>query len=492
MTDGDRTGTTFGRYELGELLGRGGMGEVYRAVDTKNDRTVALKLLPRALADDEVYAQRFRRESQTAARLGDPHIIPIHDFGEVDGTLYLDMRLVEGSDLRAAIRGSGKLAPARVVSIVEDVAQALDAAHDAGLVHRDVKPENILLTPTDFAYLVDFGIARSTDGADAHLTQLGTAIGSIAYISPEVFDDREATAASDVYALAVVAFEALTGRVPHPGATQAAAIKAALLDEPPRPSAVDPSLPLGFDDVLARGLARDPADRYGGAGEFAAAARAALDTGSAWSPTTVTAVPTGPAGPADAASAGAVPPTEAHPVTGYPTGPAPTAPMYPTGPVYANPPGYATGPTPYPPGAYPPAAPARRGAMPLILAALAVVVLLGGGIAALVVTNSGRRDEPSVPAPVTVTETHSATTTLAAPPPDSTPCDATVGVGTAVTSCAFAAAVRDAYLAAGPKGQPRTVTAHSPVTGQSYPMSCLPEQGIVVCRGGNDAVVHIY
>ncbi|GAB11342.1 putative serine/threonine protein kinase, partial [Gordonia araii NBRC 100433] len=331
MADGDRTGTTFGRYEVGELLGRGGMGEVYRAVDTEKDRTVALKLLPAVLAGDDTYAERFRRESRTVARLGEPHIIPIHDFGEIDGTLFLDMRLVEGADLRAAIRGSGKLAPARVVAVVEQVAAALDAAHDAGLVHRDVKPENILLTPNDFAYLVDFGIARAADGAEPHLTQLGTAIGSVAYLAPELFDDREATAASDVYGLAVVAYESLTGRVPHPGATQASAIKSALLTDPPPPSSLDQSLPLGFDEVVMRGLARDPAHRYATAGEFAAAARAALDTASAWSPTTVTRFP------AAAAPAGV---TAETPVTAAPlpnpSGPVthPSGPVYPTGPMY--------------------------------------------------------------------------------------------------------------------------------------------------------------
>ncbi|GED97100.1 serine/threonine-protein kinase [Gordonia crocea] len=474
MTQGDRTGTTFGRYELGELLGRGGMGEVYRAVDTKNDRTVALKLLPASLAADESFAERFRRESHAVARLGDPHIIPIHDYGEIDGTLYLDMRVVEGSDLRAAIRGSGKLAPERVVSIVDDVAQALDAAHAAGLVHRDVKPENILLTASDFAYLVDFGIARAADGSEPHLTKLGTAIGSIAYLAPEIFDDHEATVASDVYSLAVVAFEALTGRVPHPGATQAATIKAALLDDPPPASSIDPSLPIGFDEVLARGLARDPAQRYATAGEFAAAARAALATGSQWSPTTVI----GQAGP--------------QPTGPQPTGPQlqPTGPMYPTGPFYPDAPGFSTGAQYYAPPVAPPAA--RRSRWPVALGLAAVLALVGGAVAAFLMLRPDGTDR-SGGGPVTVTETHTpTTTTLATPPPDSIPCDTTVGVGSSVTTCPFAAAVRDAYLAAGPKGQARTVDAFSPATGRSYTMSCVPSGEIVVCRGGNNAVVHIY
>ncbi|MFT4201386.1 serine/threonine-protein kinase [Gordonia sp. (in: high G+C Gram-positive bacteria)] len=485
MSDGARTGTQFGRYELGELLGRGGMGEVYRAVDTEKDRTVALKLLASALADDEVYAERFRRESQAVARLDEPHIIPIHDFGTIDGTLFLDMRVVDGSDLRAAIRGSGKLAPQRVVAIVEQVAQALDAAHAAGLVHRDVKPENVLLTPNDFAYLVDFGIAHAADAGLPQLTQVGTAIGSVAYIAPELFDDQPATAASDVYGLAVVAYEALTGKGPHPAATQAAAIKSALMTDPPLPSSVDPSLPIGFDEVLMRGLAREPGDRYATAGEFAAAMRAALDTGTAYSATTTVAMPVAPTetlvSPTEALPTG-----PAHPEPQYPTGPQYTAPQYPTGPQYTGA-QYATGPQ-FAPGYVDQSKGRGNG---LLLGALGALLLLGVGIGAyfLIGALGGKKSETAEP-PVTVTATE--TPTLATPPADSTPCDNTVGVGTTVTSCPFAASVRDAYLAAGSKGQARTVSAYSPVTGQSYSMSCLPERGIVVCRGGNDAVVHIY
>ncbi len=181
-----RVNTQFGPYRLDELLGRGGMGEVYRAYDTTKDREVALKLLNPGLADDAVYQQRFRRESHAAARLGEPHVIPIHDWGEIDGVLFIDMRLVAGEDLRALLRREHALAPARAVTIIEQVASALDAAHADGLVHRDIKPENILIAQNDFAYLVDFGIAHGSD--DTHLTQAGTAIGSIAYMAPELFD----------------------------------------------------------------------------------------------------------------------------------------------------------------------------------------------------------------------------------------------------------------------------------------------------------------
>lgn len=171
-----RVNTRFGPYRLDELLGRGGMGEVYRAYDTAKDRVVALKLLKTGLAHDEVFQERFRRESHAAARLGEPHVIPIHDWGEIDGVLFIDMRLVEGEDLRALLRRESVLSPARSVSIVEQVAAALDAAHRQGLVHRDIKPENILVSENDFAYLVDFGIAHAAE--DTHLTQAGTAIGT--------------------------------------------------------------------------------------------------------------------------------------------------------------------------------------------------------------------------------------------------------------------------------------------------------------------------
>ena len=163
-----RAGSRFGRYELRSLLGRGGMGEVYVAYDTSKDRVVALKLLPPEFARNTGYEQRFRREAHAAARLQEPHVIPIHDWGEHDGVLYIDMRLVEGQDLRRLLVAQGPMPPQRAVAIVGQVASALDAAHAHGLVHRDVKPENILIGARDFAYLVDFGIA--SDARDVALT----------------------------------------------------------------------------------------------------------------------------------------------------------------------------------------------------------------------------------------------------------------------------------------------------------------------------------
>ncbi|WP_433732866.1 protein kinase domain-containing protein [Nocardia sp. CA-129566] len=269
-----RAGTRFGPYELRALLGRGGMGEVYEAYDTVKDRVVAVKLLPVGLADDPRFQRRFRQESRVAARLAEPHVIPIHDWGEIEGVLYIDMRLVRGSDLRSVLREKGPLSPARAVGIIEQVAAALDAAHAEGLVHRDVKPANILVTPSDFAYLADFGIARSE--SDPSVTATGQAIGSYSYIAPERFDITPIGGTADVYSLACVLFECLTGAQPFPSDGMSSLIRAHLSTPPPRPTTMRAGLPAALDEVISRGMAKEPADRYPTAGALAAAARAAV------------------------------------------------------------------------------------------------------------------------------------------------------------------------------------------------------------------------
>ncbi|MFE9322953.1 protein kinase [Nocardia sp. NPDC052278] len=269
-----RAGTRFGPYELRALLGRGGMGEVYEAYDTVKDRVVAVKLLPMALADDPRFQQRFRHESRVAARLAEPHVIPIHDWGEIDGVLYIDMRLVRGSDLRSVLRDKGPLSPTRAVGIIEQVAAALDAAHAEGLVHRDVKPANILVTPSDFAYLADFGIARSE--RDPSVTATGQAIGSYSYIAPERFDTAPIGGTADVYSLACVLFECLTGAQPFPADGMSSLIRAHLSTPPPRPTTKRAGLPGALDEVISRGMAKEPADRYPTARALASAARAAV------------------------------------------------------------------------------------------------------------------------------------------------------------------------------------------------------------------------
>jgi serine/threonine protein kinase len=267
-------GTPFGRYRLLALLGRGGMGEVWRAHDTETDRVVAIKLLPAALLADEEFQQRFRREAHAAARLNDPHVIPIHHYGEIEGQLYVDMRLIEGRDLETVL-ADGPLDPARAVRIIEQVARALNAAHKVGLIHRDIKPSNILLDADDFAYLIDFGIARAVD--ETRMTKSGNTIGTFQYIAPERLDDRaEEDGRADIYSLACVLYESLTGHPPFPGHTMAQLVNAHLYISPPRPSTSHPNIPAQIDEVIATGMAKDPQQRYATTIELANAARDAI------------------------------------------------------------------------------------------------------------------------------------------------------------------------------------------------------------------------
>ena len=196
-----------GNYRLDSLLGSGSMGEVYKAYDAQRDRYVALKLLPSALSGDPEYYRRFQRESQVVARLTEPHVIPIHDFGEIDGQLFIDMRFVDGSDLGARLRASGPIAPRRAVHLISQIAEALDAAHADHLVHRDIKPSNILVTQSDFVYVVDFGIARAIGSQQTALTITGATIGTLNYMAPERFANHDIDGRSDVYSLACLLHE---------------------------------------------------------------------------------------------------------------------------------------------------------------------------------------------------------------------------------------------------------------------------------------------
>jgi serine/threonine-protein kinase len=251
------------------------MGDVYEAEDTVRERIVALKLMSQTLSNDPVFRSRMQREARTAGRLQEPHVVPIHDFGEIDGQLYVDMRLIDGKDLAGMLGRYGPLSPPRAVAIVRQIGSALDAAHAAGVLHRDVKPENILISADDFAYLVDFGIASAT--SDEKLTQFGTTVGTVKYMAPERFSDSEVTYRADIYALTCVLYECLTGSPPYTGDT-ISVMGAHLNQAIPRPSAARPGIPIAFDGVIARGMAKDPAARYATCGDLSAAAYAALAT----------------------------------------------------------------------------------------------------------------------------------------------------------------------------------------------------------------------
>ena len=264
----------FGQFRLERLLGAGGMGEVWLAYDTLTERNVALKVLPPHLSTDEIYRHRFMREAKIVAGLREPHIVPIHSFGAIDGQLYIDMALIEGSDLGSILK-AGRLTVPVAVDIVAQAADALDSAHDAGLVHRDVKPSNLFVTDRKgFVYLIDFGIAQSK--TENRLTSTGWAVGTLAYMAPERFSG-DFDASVDVYALACVLHHCLTGEPPFGASTTPERQMHGHLTQPPPPaSEANNNVPAALDKVIARAMAKNPADRYASAGEFGEAARAAL------------------------------------------------------------------------------------------------------------------------------------------------------------------------------------------------------------------------
>jgi serine/threonine protein kinase len=275
-----RLGTELGPYRIEAVIGRGGMGVVYLAEQARLGRKVALKIVSPEFSDDPKARARFLRESQMAAAIDHPNILPIYEADEADGVLFIAMRLVEGTDLAARL-AAGHLDARTAAGILSQVAGALDAAHARGLVHRDVKPANILLSPGagadqgDHAYLTDFGLTKR-GGSETSLTAAGGFAGTLAYIAPEQVDGREIDGRADQYSLACMAFECLTGRVPFVRETDIATAMAHIKDPPPSALALQPTLPAGVDGVLARGMAKAPDDRYPTCGAFLADLRGAL------------------------------------------------------------------------------------------------------------------------------------------------------------------------------------------------------------------------
>ena len=264
-------GSVFAGCRVEEVIGHGDMGVVYRAQELALQRPVALKLILPEHSGNERFRERFRRESMIAAAIDHPNVIPIFDAGDEDGVLYITMRLVEGTDLRALIAAEGDIEPLRAARIVRQVGAALDAAHARGMLHRDVKPSNVLLARDDHVYLSDFGLAKRADSAGG-LTRQGSIIGRAAYVAPEQILNGRVDARTDVYALGCLLFEALTGEAPFARWEQGPAALAPL--DAPRPSPLElrPDLPRGFDDVVRRAMAEDPDERYPSAGDLGQAA----------------------------------------------------------------------------------------------------------------------------------------------------------------------------------------------------------------------------
>ena len=274
-------GSRIAGYVLEEQVGAGGMAVVFRAHDERLDRQVALKLLAPGLVADQAFRQRFIRESRAAAAVDDPHIIPVFEAGEAAGVLFIAMRYVRGGDVRSLLDGSGQLPPARVAEIVSQVSTALDAAHERGLVHRDVKPANMLLDSSagsgrpDHVYLSDFGLSKGTLSASG-LTGTGTFLGTVDYVSPEQIEGKPVDGRADQYALACAAFELLTGSPPFRREEAMAVIWAQVSQPAPAVTSLRPDLPSAVDPVVARALAKAPGDRWPTCREFADALRSAL------------------------------------------------------------------------------------------------------------------------------------------------------------------------------------------------------------------------
>ena len=272
---GSREGSQFGNYFLKRLLGHSGMGEVYEAEDTNRQRIVALKVFPPVFSHDLVFCARLQRQARIVSQLKEPHIVPIRDYGEIDGQQFLDMDLIGGTDLSTLLKRQGALSAPRAVAIVHQIVSALDAAHAMGVVHGDIKPENILITRDDFAYLVDFGIADAAPrkGVDR---VIGSAVGTWKYTAPERFTAPVVNLQVDIYALTCVLHECLTGSPPYWADTVGALISAHLIEPAPQPSVAQTAISPAFDQVIARGMAKDPAQRYASAGDLAEAAYQAL------------------------------------------------------------------------------------------------------------------------------------------------------------------------------------------------------------------------
>jgi tRNA A-37 threonylcarbamoyl transferase component Bud32/CheY-like chemotaxis protein len=274
--DDARIGTVIAGYRIEERIGRGGMGVVYRAEHLNLRRRAAIKIIAPDLAESEGFRERFTREARIAAALQHPNIVTVYDAGELDGLLYLAMQYIQGSDLSAVLRAEHRLRPYRAVDVCRQVASALDAAHAMGLIHRDVKPANVLIEGRT-AFLTDFGLTKRLDGEHTQLTRAGDVVGTIHYVAPEQIEGSPVSARTDVYSLGCLLYHCLTGHVPFSRDTDVAVIYAHLSEDPPRVTSARPELPEGLDGVIAKALDKSPDRRFPSCGDLISAARAVID-----------------------------------------------------------------------------------------------------------------------------------------------------------------------------------------------------------------------
>ncbi|HYN50277.1 MAG TPA: serine/threonine-protein kinase, partial [Thermoleophilaceae bacterium] len=407
-------GSVLAGYRIDGVAGEGGMGRVYRATQMALNRKVALKLIVPELANEADFRARFERESHLTASIDHPNVIPIYEAGEAEGRLFIAMRWVEGTDLRSVIVSEGRLDPDRAVAIVEQVAAALDAAHRGGLVHRDVKPANVMLTAThgdEHVYLTDFGLTKKSTSLTA-LTRTGHFVGTPDYMPPEQIKGEPAGARADVYALGCLLFHALTGRTPYDRDNEVAKMYAQLHDPPPSVVETAPGTPVGLDTVITRALAKDAEDRYPSAGDLGRASRAALtgaepahperDLATGLAATQAPGLdPTAPGAAAQLSDLDATAPGTAPsppPVTPPPAPPSGlTAPPSPPPAPAQAPPAPAQAP-PAPPQTPPtsaPAEPPRRSSLAIALAGLLVLAVVAAVLFAAGVFSGDATNEPS-------------------------------------------------------------------------------------------------
>jgi serine/threonine protein kinase len=409
-------GSQFGPYRIEGYIGRGGMGVVYRAEHTHLGRQVAIKLLAPELAENQSFRERFVRESRVAARVDHPNVIPIYEASEHDGRYFIAMRYVDGVDLREILHTSGPLELERALEVLTQVAGALDAAHAQSLVHRDVKPGNILVVGgSGHCYLTDFGLTKAIS-SDTAFTATGQFVGTTDYVAPEQIEGKELDRRTDVYSLGCVFYEMLAGKPPFRRETDMAAMWAHMQEPPPRVTERRPELPAGLDAVVATAMAKSKDDRFPSCSTFAAAARSAIELGtgrSATAPQLAAAVPPAPApvpapppAPAPPPPAAAAPPPAPAVASGAYTSPGGAPPQQP--PYYAPPPAYAA-------AAPPPPAPRRQKPLTAIALVLGALLLAGGGTAAALII-SGQKDKHVAAKPAAAKTTVVTQTQSTAPP----------------------------------------------------------------------------